>query len=160
MPSEVELEKKDENRTAKSSKTKSHKNKSEHETTKHKKKGRKAKDESKANKDRTSSGYEETAGISTPSKEILPSLTTVTNTSNNSLSNVQSEMNPAGARSSYQLLASDKMLKLMYELKQLPHETDKIVILLVLTNVGTNLLKELDFTISDTSTLKLFRNVS
>lgn len=158
MSNTIDSEKKDEGRS-KSSKSRG-KNKTEHETTKHKKKSRKGKDEAKANKDKKSSGYEETAGISTPSKEILPSLNTMMNTSDSSLVNVDSQLNSMDQRSSYEILASDKTVKLTYQLQQLPHESDKLIILLVLSNIGTNLLKELDFNISDTSTLKLFRNVS
>ncbi|XP_012260262.2 AP-3 complex subunit delta-1 [Athalia rosae] len=155
IPSRLHLQPKEDVRS-KSLKNKS-KNKSDHEV-KHKKKSRRGRDESNTRKDKKSSGYEETAGISTPSKEILPSLNHLMNRSDSSLINIQSQFNLIDSRDSYDILAADKMVKLAYELKQLPQETDKIVIFLVLTNVGTNLLKELDFNISDTSTLKLFRN--
>lgn len=157
MPSKVDSVKKEETRS-KSSKNKG-KNKSEHDA-KHKKRTRKGKDEAKTNKDKKSSGYEETAGISTPSKEILPSLNTILNRSDNSLPNLQSQMNESSdPRSSHEVLASDKMVKITYDLKQVPHESDKITIFLVLNNIGQNLLKEFDFNISDTTTLKLVRNV-
>ncbi|XP_046474561.1 AP-3 complex subunit delta-1 isoform X1 [Neodiprion pinetum] len=157
MPSKVETDKKEEGGRSKSSKNKG-KNKSDHETSKHKKKSRKGKDDSKLSKDKKASGYEETAGISTPSKEILPSLNTILNRFDSPSTNLQSQFDSTDQNSSYKILATDKTVKLTYDVKQLPHEADKIVILLVVANIGTNLLKEFDFSISDTATLKLLRD--
>lgn len=95
--------------------------------------------------------YEETAGISTPSKEIL----------RNDINLSESNTIPSPLTISlYRNLAKDKTLSMVYELKQLPLETNKVVAAILLTNIGENLVKELVFNVSDTSTLKLDRLVS
>lgn len=96
------------------------------------------------------SGYEETAGISTPSKEILPGLT-------NNFDEPESNINYQ-TTSRYQQLAKNDKLKMMYELKQLPSESGKIIAVVKLINTSERLLKELDLDVSDATTLKLVRN--
>ncbi|XP_024945081.1 AP-3 complex subunit delta-1 isoform X2 [Cephus cinctus] len=117
------------------------------EDSKHRKKLKKSKDRST----KKSSGYEETAGISTPSKEILPNL-------NNDSNGSEVGTTAGQGMSMYEELVKDKTIKLMYELKQLPHETDRLIASIMLINDGEHLVKEMDFDVSDTSTLKLVRS--
>ncbi|XP_015121672.1 AP-3 complex subunit delta-1 isoform X2 [Diachasma alloeum] len=99
------------------------------------------------------SGYEETAGISTPSKEILPGLGANFNESNEETINNLYQM-PSG----HQELAKNDKMKMMVELKQLPHENGKIIASIVLINSGEKVVKDLDLDVTDSSTLKLVRN--
>ena len=117
------------------------------EHSKHRRKSKK----SKERKDKKTLDYEETAGISTPSKEILPN--------DINLSEVNT-IPPQLTISMYKDLAKDKTISMVYELKKLPLETNKVVAAILLTNTGENLVKELIFNVSDTSTLKLDRRVS
>lgn len=112
---------------------------------KHKRKSK----QNKEKKVKKTSGYEETAGISTPSKEIV--------SSDIKLSEI-SMISPGMKIPTYQKLASDKTISMVYELKQLPLETNKVITAILLTNVGENLVKELVFNVSDSSTLKLERS--
>lgn len=117
------------------------------ENFKHKRKSK----QSKEKKVKKTSGYEETAGISTPSKEILSNDIKLSE-----MTLISSEMKIP----MYQNLACDKTISMVYELKQLPLETNKVIAAILLTNVGETLVKELVFNVSDTSTLKLERSVS
>lgn len=118
-----------------------------HEHFKHKRKSK----QSKEKKVKKTSGYEETAGISTPSKEIV---------SNDIKLSEINMISPEMKIPMYQTLASDKTINMVYELKQLPLETNKVITAILLTNIGENLVKELVFNVSDSSTLKLDRSVS
>ncbi|KAG8038163.1 hypothetical protein G9C98_006488 [Cotesia typhae] len=105
------------------------------------------------------SGYEETAGISTPSKEILPGLTSncedtgIVNDSGGNNNEVPGEFQ------GYLELAGNDKVKMTYELKQLPHEVGRIIAVVTLSNSGSKLLKELDLDVSDASSLKLVRSL-
>lgn len=105
----------------------------------------------KSKKDKKSLGYEETAGISTPSKEILPNSD---NDHNGPITLARS------LYSSQKELAKDKTVTIMYDIKQFPHETDKLLVSLEVSNVSDNLLKELIVDVTETSTLRVVRNVS
>lgn len=99
-----------------------------------------------------SSDYEETAGISTPSKEILPDLRyNFTNSEDNTI------LEPL---TSYEELANNKILSIMYKLKQIPHESNKLIASILITNNCQKPVKELVFDVPDTSSLRLMRNVS
>lgn len=111
------------------------------------------KSKSKKKSTKKSSDYEETAGISTPSKEILPDLRYNFTNSEDSTTLVQ----PV---TSYEELAKNKVLSITYELKQVPDESTKLVATILITNNCQKLIKELVFDVPDTSTLKLIRNVS
>ncbi|XP_012280988.1 AP-3 complex subunit delta-1 [Orussus abietinus] len=144
---DVKKPKKDEN---KRSKTREKQKKEVDDTTKHRKRAKKSKEK----KDKKSTGYEETAGISTPSKEIIPSL----NNEANENENTPAVSCPIQSMSTFEELAKDKTIKVLYELKQLPHETDRVVLSILVTNVGQTLVKEMDFNVSDSTTLRLIRN--
>lgn len=115
--------------------------------TKHKKSKK-----SKNKKEKKSSDYEETAGISTPSKEILPELRNDLVITKNSLNSIQPLI-------AYEELSKNKTISMMYELKQIADDTSKIIVSILITNVGQKLVKEIRFDITDTSTLKLMKNV-
>ncbi|KAH0535660.1 AP-3 complex subunit delta-1 isoform X2 [Cotesia glomerata] len=100
------------------------------------------------------SGYEETAGISTPSKEILPGLA-----SNCDEIGVGNDSGNVYEFQGYLELASNDKVKMTYELKQLPHEVGRIIAVVTLSNCGNKLLKELDLDVSDASSLKLVRSL-
>lgn len=102
---------------------------------------------SKMNKE--NNDYEETAGISTPSKEILPS----------SDLNFDIKNNFSQTTNSYKELSQDKTVKVLYEIKQLEHDTSKIILLISFINKSENVIKELVFNVLDTSTLQLERRV-
>lgn len=125
---------------------------------KHKKSGeddvkhRKSK-KSKSKKENKPLEYEETAGISTPSKEILPDL-------KNDLASPECDTNSVQPNTSYEELARNKVISMTYELKQIPHETSKVIVSIRITNIGQTFVKELVFDVPDTSSLKLVRNVS
>ncbi|XP_014217079.1 AP-3 complex subunit delta-1 [Copidosoma floridanum] len=104
----------------------------------------------KSKKTKDNQGYEETAGISTPSKEILPSRELNFGIENN-ISNQRS--------TSYKELAQDKTIKLLYEIQSLEHDTSKIVLLISFVNKTENVIKEMFFNVMDNSTLKLERRV-
>lgn len=108
---------------------------------------------SKSKKENKSLDYEETAGISTPSKEILPDL-------KNEVTSTECIANPAQQDTSYEELAKNKVISMTYELKQIPHETNKVIVSIYITNIGQTLVRELIFDVPDTSSLKLVRNVS
>lgn len=131
----------------KKSKSQNKHKKSNEEDAKHRKSKK-----SKNKKENKSLDYEETAGISTPSKEILPELKNDINSEYNAIT-VQQEV-------SYEELAKNKVISMTYELRQIPHDSDKIVVSICITNIGQPLVKELVFDVPDTSSLKLVRNVS
>ncbi|KAL6448195.1 hypothetical protein ACFW04_000296 [Cataglyphis niger] len=108
---------------------------------------------SKNKKENKSLDYEETAGISTPSKEILPELKSDITNSEYNVNSVQQNM-------SYEELAKNKIISMTYELRQIPHDPSKVIVSICITNIGQPLVKELVFDIPDTSLLKLVRNVS
>ena len=137
----------------KDNKRKKSKNHEKHKKTDEDSKHRKSK-KSKSKKEslKKSSDYEETAGISTPSKEILPDLRyNFANSENNTIS---------APATLYEELAQNKVLSITYELKQIPHESNKLVASIFITNNCQNLVKELVFDVPDTSSLRLMRNVS
>lgn len=136
----------------KDNKRKKSKNHEKHKKTDEDLKHRKSK-KSKSKKEslKKSSDYEETAGISTPSKEILPDLRyNFANSENNTI------LEPV---TSYEELAKNKVLSITYELKQIPHESNKLVASILITNNCQNLVKELVFDVPDTSSLRLMRNI-
>lgn len=92
---------------------------------------------SKKGKNKKIFDYEEPGGISTPSKEILPEVGCVLHE-----------------------LARNKVIGIVYRLKKLPYDHEKLEIFLVLTNLSDKLVKELEFHIPDTDSLKIVRNVS
>ncbi|KZC13228.1 PREDICTED: AP-3 complex subunit delta-1 [Dufourea novaeangliae] len=61
--------------------------------------------------------------------------------------------------SMYEELVKNKVLSIMYDLKQIPHETNKLVASILITNNCENLVKELVFDVPDTSSLRLMRNL-
>ncbi|PNF29931.1 AP-3 complex subunit delta-1 [Cryptotermes secundus] len=119
-----------------------------------KRKTKDGKKEKKKGQVKYKEGYEEAAGISTPSKEVvedtLPDCVT-------------SEVNQLAAvvqqppLSAYIRLAGDKNLQLMYETRLLPHESDQIVVSIVLKNQSSSVIKELVFSMCDTPAVRLLR---
>uniref|UniRef100_V9II65 AP-3 complex subunit delta-1 n=1 Tax=Apis cerana TaxID=7461 RepID=V9II65_APICE len=146
--SEVFSEKESEWKDIKRKKSKSQeKYKKTDENSKHRK-SKKSKIKKESSK--KSSDYEETAGISTPSKEILPDLRyNFTNSEDNTI------LEPL---TSYEELANNKILSIMYKLKQIPHESNKLIASILITNNCQKPVKELVFDIPDTSSLRLMRN--
>ncbi|KAK0180846.1 hypothetical protein PV327_003184 [Microctonus hyperodae] len=136
----------DEKRT-KSKRIKSKKKQKENTVECSRKRKKKSTEEKKHEKP---SGYEETAGISTPSKEILPDLTS-------KFDDIEPNINYQ-VTSKYEELAKNDKIKMMYELKQLPHEMGKIIAVVMLINHSDKSINELDLDVSDASTLKLIRN--
>ncbi|XP_033212588.1 AP-3 complex subunit delta-1 isoform X2 [Belonocnema kinseyi] len=138
-------EKRSVSKKSKHKKPKTEKNPEEsQEHSKHRRKFKKSKEK----KDNKTLDYEETAGISTPSKEIL----------RNDINLPENNTIPSQLTiSMHRNLAKDKTLSMVYELKHLPLETNKVVSAILLTNIGENIIKELVFNVSDTSTLKLDR---
>ncbi|XP_011502931.1 PREDICTED: AP-3 complex subunit delta-1 [Ceratosolen solmsi marchali] len=90
--------------------------------------------------------YEETAGISTPSKEILPRkyLLMESNASN---------LLPKASKE----LAQDKTIQVFYEIKHLEYDANKIILLISFINKVESIVKELVFNVMDTPTLQLER---
>ncbi|XP_006618193.1 AP-3 complex subunit delta-1 [Apis dorsata] len=146
--SEVLSEKESEWKDTKRKKSKSQeKYKKTDENSKHRKS---KKSKSKKESSKKSSDYEETAGISTPSKEILPDLRyNFTNSEDNTI------LEPL---TSYEELANNKILSIMYKLKQIPHESNKLIASILITNNCQKPVKELVFDVPDTSSLRLMRN--
>lgn len=106
---------------------------------------------SKSKKENKSLDYEETAGISTPSKEILPEL-------KNDIMNDEYNAITAQQDISHEELAKNKVISMRYELRQIPHDSSKIIVSISITNTGQPLVKELVFDVPDTASLKLVRN--
>lgn len=106
---------------------------------------------SKSKKENKSLDYEETAGISTPSKEILPEL-------KNDIMNDEYNAITAHQDISHEELAKNKVISMRYELRQIPHDSSKIIVSISITNTGQPLVKELVFDVPDTASLKLVRN--
>ncbi|XP_034182981.1 adaptor-related protein complex 3, delta 1 subunit-like garnet [Osmia lignaria lignaria] len=145
---EVFSEKESEQKDTKRKKSKSHdKHKKTDEDSKHRKSKK-----SKSKKDKKSADYEETAGISTPSKEILPDLKYNFTNSADSTTLVQ-------PTNSYEELAKNKVLSLTYELKQISDESDNLVATILITNNCQKLVKDLVFDVPDTPTLRLMKDV-
>lgn len=143
---EVSSESQKDSKRKKSKSQNKHK-KSNEEDTKHRKSKK-----SKSKKENKSLDYEETAGISTPSKEILPEFNNdVINSEYNAIT-VQQDL--------YEELAKNKVISMRYELRQIPHDSSKVIVSICITNISQSLVKELVFDVPDTSSLKLVRNVS
>ncbi|GAB1868903.1 AP-3 complex subunit delta-1 [Camponotus japonicus] len=130
----------------KKSKSQNKHKKSNEEDGKHRKSKK-----SKSKKENKSFDYEETAGISTPSKEILPEL-------KSDIMNSEYNANSVQQNISYEELAKNKVISMTYELRQIPHDSSKVIVTICITNIGQPLVKELVFDIPDTSSLKLVRN--
>lgn len=144
---EVSSESQKDNKRKKSKSQNKHK-KSNEEDTKHRKSKK-----SKSKKENKSLDYEETAGISTPSKEILPELKNdIINSEYNAITVQQDIL--------YEELAKNKVISMRYELRQIPHDSSKVIVSICITNISQLLVKELVFDVPDTSSLKLIRNVS
>lgn len=141
-----------ENSQRRDAKRKKSKNQEKHKKAEDDMKYRKSK-KTKSKKEKKSSDYEETGGISTPSKEILPDLRYNFMNSEDNTSLVQ----PV---TSYEELAKNKVLSITYELKQISDETNKLVASILITNNSQKLVKELVFDVPDTAALRLMRNVS
>ncbi|XP_014597795.1 PREDICTED: AP-3 complex subunit delta-1 [Polistes canadensis] len=135
----------------KDSKRKKSKNQEKHKKVKDDDMKHKKSKKSKSKKEKKSSDYEETAGISTPSKEILPELRNDLVITENSLNSIQPLI-------AYEKLSKNKTISMMYELKQVADDTSKIIVSILITNIGQKLVKEIRFDITDTSTLKLMKN--
>lgn len=122
------------------------------EEKKIKKSKKKVKDSEKSSKHKDSTkskeGYEEAAGISTPSKEILSFVD-------------KSRSAPSAAApplSAYSKLAADKTLQLVHEVRTVGLENNQIIVSVVFNNISTQLVKELDFSVSDSPTIKLMKS--
>lgn len=92
--------------------------------------------------------YEETPGITTPSKEP-------------SFSATQTPMTPSmpPPASNYKLLAEDKNIKLTYEVRTLPMVRDQVLVSVIFTNQSPYQLKEMELNILDTLNTKMLRGV-
>ncbi|XP_033322431.1 adaptor-related protein complex 3, delta 1 subunit-like garnet isoform X1 [Megalopta genalis] len=104
----------------------------------------------KSKKEKKSLDYDDTAGISTPSKEILPDLTSSFNNDDGTVL-----VQPLTL---YEELAKDEALTMMYDLKQIPHESTKLMASILITNYSQKVVKDLVFNVPDTPSLKLIRN--
>lgn len=139
--------------TRKDSKRKKSKNQEKHRKSNEDEGKHKKSKKSKSKKENKSLDYEETAGISTPSKEILPDL-------KNDITSVEYNENTVQQNISYEELAKNKVISMTYELKQIPHDSNKVIVSIFITNIGQMPMKELVFDVPDTTSLKLVRNVS
>ncbi|KAH9366489.1 hypothetical protein HPB48_020876 [Haemaphysalis longicornis] len=92
--------------------------------------------------------YEETPGITTPSKEP-------------GFSAAQTPMTPCmpPPASNYKLLADDKNIKLMYEVRTLPMVRNQVLVSVIFTNQSPFQLKEMELNILDTLNTKMLRGV-
>jgi len=121
-----------------------------------KKKTKEGKKDKKKGQAKFKEGYEEAAGISTPSKEVVEDSVP---------GSVTSEVNQLIALahqpplSAYITLAGDKNLQLMYETRLLPHENDQITVSILLKNQSSSVIKELVFSMCDTPAVSLLRAV-
>ncbi|XP_014232130.1 AP-3 complex subunit delta-1 [Trichogramma pretiosum] len=105
---------------------------------------------SKIKKTLDNQDYEETAGISTPSKEVLPS---------RDLDFSIETRNSNGSPTTQKELAHNKTIKMFYEIKHLDQDTNKIILLISFINRTNNLIKELVFNVLDSTTLQMERRV-
>lgn len=92
--------------------------------------------------------YEETPGITTPSKEP-------------GFSAAQTPMTPCmpPPASNYKLLADDKNIKLTYEVRTLPMVRNQVLVSVIFTNQSPFQLKEMELNILDTLNTKMLRGV-
>lgn len=92
--------------------------------------------------------YEETPGITTPSKE--PNFTAA-----------ETPMTPSMPQpaSNFKPLAEDKNIKLTYEVRTLPMVRDQVVVSVIFTNQSPFQLKEMELNILDTLNTKMLRGV-
>lgn len=141
------------NELQKSSKRKKSKSQSKHKKSNEEDAKHRKSKKSKSKKENKSLDYEETAGISTPSKEILPEL-------KNDITNSECNANSVQQNISYEELAKNKVISMTYELRQIPNDSSKVIVSICITNIGQPLVKELVFDVPDTSSLKLVKNVS
>ncbi|XP_066997437.1 AP-3 complex subunit delta-1 [Anabrus simplex] len=121
---------------------------------KEKKKSKEGKKEKRKSTLKLKEGYEEAAGISTPSKEIINECLINEDSLEIHQDSVQElpSLIPA-----YRKLAGDKTVQMMYECRLLPQETNEIIISVLLSNLSQSLVKELDFSVCDTPSLKIIR---
>ncbi|XP_069693426.1 AP-3 complex subunit delta-1-like [Periplaneta americana] len=127
----------------------------DHKTVREKKKKTKdGKKEKKKGQTKYKEGYEEAAGISTPSKEVVEENLPGSVVSDISQPVTMVQQPPLSA---HVWLAGDKNLQLMYETRLLPHESNEIVVSILLTNLSSSLIKELDFSMCDTPAVSLLR---
>lgn len=139
------------NELQKSSKRKKSKSQSKHKKSNEEDAKHRKSKKSKSKKENKSLDYEETAGISTPSKEILPEL-------KNDITNSECNANSVQQNISYEELAKNKVISMTYELRQIPNDSSKVIVSICITNIGQPLVKELVFDVPDTSSLKLVKN--
>lgn len=144
-----ETQKDSKRKKSKSQREDKHKKSTEEDSSKHRKSKK-----SKSKKETKLLGYEETAGISTPSKEIIPEL------KEDIIPNSEINANSVQQSVVYEELAKNKIISMTYELRQIPHDSNQVTVSINITNLGQSLVRELVFDISDTSSLKLLRNVS
>ncbi|KAJ8680456.1 hypothetical protein QAD02_016243 [Eretmocerus hayati] len=90
--------------------------------------------------------YEETAGISTPSKEIL--------SSKDLNLEIESNIQPS---ISYKELAQDKTVEMFYTINHEEHDTKRTNLVISISNKSPTIVKELVFNVLDTTSLKLDR---
>lgn len=108
---------------------------------KERKKEKKKKNEEQKNR----SEYEEAEGVATPSKEYLPP-------SQETLMEVQHP-----PMSTYQLLATNGNLKMVYETRVSHQRSDQIVVSVIFTNLSSNHIKDIEFNVLDTLNTRLIR---
>lgn len=112
---------------------------------KREKKVAKEKKKEKARKEKHSE-YIETEGVTTPSKEELPASLAAT---------------PAVYKlppmSSYRLLGENAAIKMVYETRATASHINRVVISVVFTNLTTQNVKQLEFNVMDSLTMKLLR---
>ncbi|XP_076242708.1 adaptor-related protein complex 3, delta 1 subunit-like garnet [Calliopsis andreniformis] len=108
---------------------------------------RKERKKTKSKKEKKISDYEETAGISTPSKEILPDL-------RYNFTNSVDNANLIQPLPMYEKVAKNEVLSIMYKLKEVSHESEseKLVVSIFVTNNSQKLVKKLFFDVTDSYT--------
>lgn len=121
------------------------------EDKKSKKSKKKGKDSERTSKRKDSTkskeGYEEAAGISTPSKEVL----------NFAEKNRRASSVTAPPISAYSKLAVNKTLQLTHEVRPVGLESNQIIVSVIFNNLSAQLVKELDFNVSDSASIKLMK---
>jgi AP-3 complex subunit delta-1 len=119
------------------------------DSTPEKSKKKKAKKEKKSKKQKQHSEYIEAEGITTPSKEQLPA--------NHAPTPAAYKLPPM---SSYQTLAENSDLRLVYELRVDAVQSKRIVASVIFVNLTSDHVKDLEFNVLDSLNTKLQRSVS
>ncbi|KAJ9584594.1 hypothetical protein L9F63_021064 [Diploptera punctata] len=112
---------------------------------------RNSKEKKKKTQVKYKEGYEEAAGISTPSKEV------VDDDDDDEDGNEVPVVLAPPPMTNYKKLADDKNMQMLYETKLFTHEPEKLALSVLFTNKTRSNIIELDFSVCDTPSVSMVK---